>query len=109
MHNALHTYALGHSKASQERVITQVTKTNGEVSKFKYITFEGSNFYGVTTKSGELIKTPLSQEELAQVLTKNKTASTWATVALIAIPAIAIAVVISTIDFYPDTSIDWTE
>ena len=97
------------AKASQERTTTQVTNTKGEVSKFKYIIFEDTQFYGVNTKSGELIKTPLKQEDLAQVLTKNKTASTWATVALIAIPAIAIAVVISTIDFYPDLGDVFTE
>ncbi len=86
-------------KASQEQIKTKVTDTNGEVAKYKYITYDSGVFYGVNKKSGELIKTPLDENEILQLLVKNKSASTWVTAAVIAIPVIVIIVAIATTDW----------
>jgi len=73
-------------KASQELVKTKVTNTNGDIFKYRYIAYENGMFYGVNDKSGELARTPLDQEYIRNVFTKNKKASTWLTVGVIGIP-----------------------
>ncbi|MFX0555804.1 hypothetical protein ACOCEA_03355 [Maribacter sp. CXY002] len=84
-------------KASTERINTKVTNSSGENVKYKYITYENGIFFGVTLKSGQSIKTPIDQNDLAQVLTKNKSGSTWATITTIAIPVIATVIIVSTL------------
>ena len=71
------------------------------MQKYKYITYEDGMFYGVKKKtSGELVKTPLNQENIVRILIENKSASTWATVAVIAIPIIAITIVFLSVAIY---------
>lgn len=83
-------------QASQLRTKTKITQTDGDTFKFKYISYEDGVYYGVKKKSGELVKTPLDQEYISKVLTKNKSTSTWLTVAAIGIPVIVIIVGIAT-------------
>ena len=73
-------------KASQEQIKTKITNTNGQDFKYKYITYEDGVYYGVNKKSGELIKTPLSEQEIEIVVLKNRTASALITVGLIVVP-----------------------
>ena len=80
-------------KASQEQIKTKVTNNEGETIKFKYIAYEDGVFYGVNKKSGEIIKTPLDKQYVETVLIKNKSASTWVTVLVIAVPIIAIVII----------------
>jgi ATP-dependent Zn protease len=80
-------------KASQEQIKTKVTNNEGETIKFKYITYEDGVYYGVNKKSGELIKTPLDKQYVETVLLKNKSASTWVTVLVIAVPIIGIVII----------------
>lgn len=83
--------------ASQERIRTKVINTHGETAKYKYITYEDGHFYGVNKdfdERGKLVKTPLSEQELEKILIKNKSASTWVTVGVIAVPVIAIVLLI---------------
>ena len=72
-------------QASQEQIRTKIIKTNGEISKYKYITSEDGIFYGVKLKSGEWIKTPLDQKEIAQVLTKNISTSKTFTIVVLSL------------------------
>jgi hypothetical protein len=88
--------------ASRERMNTKVTRNNGEIVKYKYITYENGTYFGVSLTSGEWIKTPLDEEELAQVFTKDTSRSTWATIAFIAIPVIAAVIIISTLPWGSD-------
>ncbi|MGB5315700.1 MAG: hypothetical protein WBN56_06835 [Robiginitalea sp.] len=88
-------------KASQSQLKTKITNTNGETSIYKYITYEVGVFYGVSKKSGELVKTPLDETYINELLIKNKSASTWVTVAVIGVPIIAfgIAIIVAMDDF----------
>ena len=79
-------------QASQFRTKTKITNSNKDIFKYKYITYEDGMFYGVKKKSGELVKTPLDEEYIITVLSKNKSASTWLTVAIIAIPVTIIII-----------------
>jgi uncharacterized membrane protein len=81
-------------KASQESIKAKVTTTNQQTYKYKYITYEDGQFYGVKKKSGELIKTPVSEEDTLKVVLKNKSASTWGTVSLIATPVMAFIIIL---------------
>ena len=85
-------------RASQERIKTKITNSNGETSKYDYISYEDGTYYGVNKdfeERGALIKTPLNQSEIEKILTKNKSASTWITAGLIAVPVLAISVIVS--------------
>lgn len=79
-------------QASNEYIKTKITNTDNETTKYKYITFEEGTYYGVNKRSGELVKTPLNSEEINRILIKNRTASTWVTVTVIATPVIALGV-----------------
>ena len=77
--------------ASKEQVKTKVTDRNGEISKFKYISYQEGAYYGyVEEEWGEFIKVPLNSEDIISVRTKNKSASTWVTILVIAVPVLVI-------------------
>jgi hypothetical protein len=78
--------------ASQIKAKTKITTLTGETANYKYITLQDRQFYGVKLKSREWIKIPLDPKEIRQVLTQNKSASTWATIAIIVVPILAIAI-----------------
>ncbi|MEJ2585765.1 MAG: hypothetical protein P8Z38_12280 [Robiginitalea sp.] len=78
--------------ASQERVKTKVTNIDGAVSRYKFISYEAGVYYGnVEEDWGVYKKVPLESEDIIQVRTKNKTASTLVTMVAITIPVIAFA------------------
>ena len=78
-------------KASQEQIKNKVTTTNGEVTKYKFISQEEGVFYGnVEEEWGEFRKVPLDSEEIITIRTKNKTASTLVTITVITIPVLAL-------------------
>lgn len=86
------------AKASQERIDTKITNSKGEAFKYKYITLEDGVYYGVYRDydaPGDLVKVPLREQETEMVLMKNKSASTWATAGMIAVPVIAVLVFVA--------------
>ena len=77
-------------KASQEQIKTKVTNTDGDVSKYKFISYENGLYYGnVEEEWGEYQKVPLDPEDIINVRTKNKSASTLVTIVAITVPVIA--------------------
>ncbi|MBC2839851.1 hypothetical protein [Robiginitalea sp. SC105] len=76
--------------AEQEHIQTKITNSNGESAEYKYITYEDGQFYGVTKKSGKLIKSLLRTEDIRTVKLKDKIGSTmlW-----IGIPLVFVLVV----------------
>ena len=82
-------------KAAQEQIKTKVTNTNGDIFKYKYITFEEGQFYGVhePEERGEFVKVPLESEDIINVRTKNKSASSWVTILVITVSALAIVAI----------------
>ena len=45
-------------QASREQTKTKITNTNGDISKYEYITSEDGVYYGINKQFGELVKTP---------------------------------------------------
>ena len=81
-------------KASQEQIKTKVTTTDGDVSKYKFISYEEGVYYGnVEIEYGEFKKIPLDAEDIINIRTKSKSASTLVTVLAIAVPVIGIAAI----------------
>jgi hypothetical protein len=69
-------------QASKKMIRTKVKKTDGKIFKFRYITLEDGQYYGMNRKSGEWIKTPIKQEDIAKVFTENKGITIFGTTAL---------------------------
>ena len=69
-------------EASQQRMRTKITTTDFKALKYKYITYENGQYYGIKLESGEWIKTPLDQKDISKVAIENKKASTFLTVAV---------------------------
>ena len=85
------------SKAAKEGIDTKITYRNGTMLKYKYITFEDGLYYGWIRDydvPGELLKTPLTETEIERILTKNKSASSWATAGIISGSVIAVLILI---------------
>lgn len=61
--------------ASQQKIRTKVTNTNGKNFRYRYITNEEGQFYGMSRKSGKWIKTPLFQKDIDKVYTESKGAT----------------------------------
>jgi len=85
-------------QAFQEQKKAKVKTNTNQTSRYKYISFEDGQFYGVKKKSGEFIRVPLDNNDVIQVLVQNKSASTWVTVAVIAVPVIAVIIFALTFD-----------
>jgi hypothetical protein len=85
-------------QASQEKKKAKIKTNTNQTSIYNYISFENGQFYGVKTKSGELARVPLNKNDITEILVQNKSASTWATIAVIAVPVIAITIFALTYD-----------
>ena len=91
-------------QASEEKKKAKIKTNTNQTSIYNYISFENGKFYGVETKSGKLVRVPLNKNDITEVLVQNKSASTWATIAVIAVPVIAMTIFALTYD--PAVSVD---
>ncbi|WP_297798245.1 hypothetical protein [uncultured Eudoraea sp.] len=81
------------NQAFEQQKKVKVKTNTYETMKYRHISFEDGQFYGVNKKSGEFIRVPLDNTDIIQVFVQNKSASTWVTVAVIAVPIIALAII----------------
>ena len=72
-------------------VRTKVTDRQGEKTKYRYIQREDGVYYGVKQLNGVVVRTPLQAEGLEKIQVKNKVASTWLTVGVVALPVATVA------------------
>lgn len=75
-------------EASQARMKTKVTLTNGTEIKFKSLTKEEGQYFGTQKVSGEMQQILVRPEDVRNVQLKNKTASTFATIGAIVVPIV---------------------
>jgi len=80
-------------QAAQEQKKVKVNRTNNSTYTFKYITNEDGQFFGVKKKSGDIVKLPLLKDDIIKIRIQNKSASTWSTIAVIAVPIIALVII----------------
>ena len=86
-------------QAAEQQLKAKVRTTDDKTFKFDYIAEENGSFYGIkfhemTKKLGEYDQIPLNEEEISKILIQNKTASTMATVVVIAIPIVVMVVLL---------------
>ncbi|MBT8235654.1 MAG: hypothetical protein KJO04_05645 [Bacteroidia bacterium] len=72
-------------QAVQEQKEVKIVTIDDDTLKYKYIVYEDGQFYGVNDNPGEDVKFPISTEEVAEVLMKEKGLPTWAIVVISAI------------------------
>ena len=85
--------AVSLEQAVQEQKPAKVNTIPNETYYFKQIVFEEGQFYGLKKVKGEMVKIPVDTNETYKVFVQNKNKSTWTTVAVIAIPIIALVII----------------
>ena len=78
--------------AYRKQTKTKVINRNGEAFKYRLITYENGEYYGVERMVPDTVKTSLSLEEISRVYTKNQTATTLVNIGVFAIPVVTIIV-----------------
>lgn len=79
-------------QAAEEETKTKILLKNGSIEKFKYITHENNQFYGVRMTGNGLVNIPLEVDAISNIQVKNKTGSVLVTVIpLAALTALVIA------------------
>jgi len=79
---AYHNNSVTLENASQEFKQTKVQTISNEIFKFRGITYEKNQYYGIKKFKGEIIKVPLDEKYLKSVKLENETMSTILTIAL---------------------------
>ena len=80
-------------QAAQEQKPTKVNTITNKTYYFKQIVFEEDQFYGLKKVKGEMVKMPVDTNETYKVFVQDKNKSTWATVAVIAVPIITLVII----------------
>jgi hypothetical protein len=78
--------------STQERK-AKVKTVDNQTYKFKRIKSDNGHFYGVKDVNGEIIKTPLQDDQLKKIQLQNKGDSTAVTIAMIIGTVVAILLV----------------
>ena len=79
-------------QAVEEETKTKILLNNGSTERFKYITHENEQFFGVRMTGNGLVNIPIDVNSVSRVHVKNKTASVLVTVIpLAALTALIIA------------------
>lgn len=81
-----HNSAVSLEQAAKVRTKSKVVAHDGEKTKYRFITEENGEFFGVKKKSGTVQKTPIEDHPNTRVYLINKPISTGVTIGLIAIP-----------------------
>ncbi|WP_339627928.1 hypothetical protein [uncultured Maribacter sp.] len=92
-------------QAVQDEKSVKIITVTDDSYKYKYIVYEDGLFYGVKDNPGEDVKFPINADEVAEVL-KKEGLSTWAMIAIIAIPVIIIAYILIKDAIYKNMSFD---
>lgn len=86
-------------QAVQEQKPAKVNTIPNETYYFKQIGIEDGLFYGLKKVKGESVKIPIDNNEVYKVFLHSKSKSTWATIAVIAVPVITLAILAATWDY----------
>ena len=85
-------------QAVQEQAPSKVNTIPNETLYFKQIVFEEGQFYGLKKAKGEIVKIPIDNNDVYKVFLHSKSKSTWATIAVIAVPIIALTFILARSD-----------
>jgi len=92
-------------QAVLEQKKVKITTASDETVKYKYIVYEGGQFYGIKNNPGEDVKFPINVDEVYEVLAKKGGLSTLAIIA-IAVGSLLIFFIVYSIAFPPPPGSD---
>lgn len=69
-------------EASQTELRARVITTEEAKTKYRQIILEDQQYFGLKKVNGNLVKFPLTEEDITSLRLQNKKKSTWATVGL---------------------------
>lgn len=79
-------------QAAREQKRTKVLSSSKKKHYYEKIVFEEGQFYGIKKLNKNKVKIPLDTNEINEVYIQSKSKSSWMTIAVIAIPVIALVV-----------------
>ncbi len=80
-------------QAVREQKRTKINTISKKKHHYEQIVFEEGQFCGLQKLNKNMVKIPLDTNEIDEVFIQSKTKSTWLTVAIIAIPLIALTII----------------
>ena len=80
-------------QAVREQKRTKINTISQKKYHYEQIVFEEGQFYGLQKLNKNMVKIPLDTNEIDEVFIQSKSKSTWLTVAIIAIPLIALTII----------------
>jgi PBP1b-binding outer membrane lipoprotein LpoB len=80
-------------QAVREQKRTKINTISQKKYHYEQIVFEEGKFYGLKKLNKNMVKIPLDTHEIDEVFIQSKSKSTWLTVAIIAIPLIALTII----------------
>ncbi|MFC2148317.1 hypothetical protein ACFLR9_07085 [Bacteroidota bacterium] len=80
-------------QAVREQKRTKINTISQKKYHYEQIVFEEGQFYGLQKINKNMVKIPLDTNEIDNVFIQSKSKSTWVTVAIIAIPLIALTII----------------
>jgi len=79
-------------EAVREQKRTKINTISSKKQLYQQIVFEEGQFYGLKRLNRNMVKIPLDTKEINDVFIQSKSKSTWMTIAIIAIPLIALSI-----------------
>ncbi len=83
-------------EAEQSKTLVKVNTISNQTYKFKQIVLEEEQFYGLKKEKGEIDRIAIHNNDANKVFLHSKSKSTWTTIAVIAVPVIALVVLAAT-------------
>jgi len=80
-------------QAVREQKRTKINTISKKKHHYEQIVLEEGQFYGLQKLNKNMVKIPLDTHEIDEVFIQSKSKSTWLTVAIIAIPLIALTII----------------
>lgn len=79
-------------EAERSKTLVKVNTISNQTYRFKQIVLEEEQFYGLKKEKGEIVRIAIHNNVANKVFLHSKSKSTWTTIAVIAVPVIALAI-----------------
>ena len=87
-------------EAEQSKTRAKVHTSANQTYYFNQIVLEEEEFYGLKKVNGKIVRIAIHTNKANKVFLQSKRKSTWATIVVIAVPVISLAIIVATTDSY---------